>query len=56
MKRSNIPWTRGEKWLAVSVVAGLAIAVGSWAWMNDLDRMPVVKLPTHAVPYPTGYS
>jgi len=55
MKTNSRPWTKGEKAIVVGVVIFLAVATASAMWMNSVDTVPLVNVPTPTMPSPNGF-
>jgi len=51
----KVSWTRGEKWLLGMIMVGLVAGIATWAGINSLEKMPVLKIPTRNEPSPNGY-
>jgi len=54
--RRKVLWSRGEKWLLGMIMVGLFAGIATWAGINSLEKMPVVKIPAHKEPSPNGYA
>jgi len=55
MNKIARPWSKGEKAIVVSVVTILIGATAVAAWMNSVDAVPVVNVPTPTMPAPNGF-
>jgi hypothetical protein len=49
------PWTRGEKAILICSAVVLVVGIAWSTWINDLNAMPIVHVPTLSMPSPNAF-